>query len=85
MDILVVTNSCSAEKYKEICKIRKIASIDPQQKFFRLMITGLGENESEVSAISALPVSGSSVKKKSIQSRKRFYGEEYFIYISSIY
>ena len=41
LDILVVTNSCSQKKYDEICEKRIKPSIDPQQKFFRLMIEGL--------------------------------------------
>lgn len=72
MNILVVTNSCSAKKYKEICEMRRVASIDPQQKFFRLMITGIGENNVNVSAISALPISGSTVKKRIFKAEKDF-------------
>lgn len=65
MDILVVTNSCSQKKYDEICEKRIKPSIDPQQKFFRLMIEGLFKsNKGNVTALSALPVSASTVKKK---------------------
>ena len=65
MDILVVTNSCSQKKYEEICKKRIKPVIDPQQKFFRLMLSGLSEaNDGKVMALSALPVSASTVKQK---------------------
>jgi glycosyltransferase, family 1 len=65
LDILVVTNSCSQKKYDEICEKRIKPSIDPQQKFFRLMIEGLFKsNKGNVTALSALPVSASTVKKK---------------------
>lgn len=40
--------------------------IDPQQKFFRLMISGLSEaNNGKVFALSALPVSASTISQKS--------------------
>mgnify|MGYP004479112307 CR=1 FL=1 len=65
MDILVVTNSCSQKKYSEICKNRIRAAIDPQQKFFRLLISGLSAvSEGNVVALSALPVSASTIKQK---------------------
>lgn len=65
MDTLVVTNSCSQKKYEEICKKRIRPAIDPQQKFFRLMISGLSEaNNGSVIALSALPVSASTVAQK---------------------
>ena len=72
MDILVVTNSCSQKKYEEICKKRIRPVIDPQQKFFRLMISGLSEaNNGNVTALSALPVSASTFAQKTF-----FYEEE---------
>ena len=72
MDILVVTNSCSQKKYEEICKKRIRPVIDPQQKFFRLMISGLSEaNNGDVTALSALPVSASTFAQKTF-----FYEEE---------
>jgi glycosyltransferase involved in cell wall biosynthesis len=65
VDILVVANSCSSDKYEQICKMRKKATIDPQQKFFRLLVSGLKEsNYGSVTVLSALPVSASTVQKK---------------------
>lgn len=65
MKILVVTNSCSARKYEEVAKLRHKAIVDPQQKFFRLFIEGLGRLENvEVEVLSALPVSASTVNKR---------------------
>lgn len=64
MKILVVTNSCTDEKYKSICEIRKYKMIDPQQKFFRLFIDGLGQTDGcDIEVLSALPVSASTVDK----------------------
>lgn len=71
MNILVITNSCSAIKYKSICEIRKNKIIEPQQKFFRLFIEGLGKNkECNVTVLSALPVSSSTVKRYTFKYRK---------------
>jgi glycosyltransferase involved in cell wall biosynthesis len=65
VEILVVTNSCSQKKYEEIRKKRIRQVIDPQQKFFRLMISGLSEaNNGNVTALSALPVSASTIVQK---------------------
>lgn len=65
MEILVVTNSCSQKKYEEIRKKRIRQVIDPQQKFFRLMLSGLSEaNNGNVTALSALPVSASTIAQK---------------------
>ena len=62
MDILVVTNSCSDKTYQQIQRKRKRTIVDPQQKFFRLMIDGLAANKhSNITAASALPVSASTV------------------------
>ena len=65
MEILVVTNSCSTKKYDEVCRMRKKAIVDPQQKFFHLMIQGLASIDGvNVKSLSALPVSASSVERK---------------------
>lgn len=62
MDILIVTNSCSDKTYQQIQQKRKRTIVDPQQKFFRLMIDGLAANKhSNITAASALPVSASTV------------------------
>lgn len=64
MEILAVTSSCSEKMYQTVCKMRKQMIVDPQQKFFRLMLDGLASNEQvNVTAISALPVSASTVKQ----------------------
>lgn len=62
LNILVVTNSCSNDLYQQIQQKRKHTFVDPQQKFFRLMIDGLAANDhSNITAVSALPVSASTV------------------------
>ena len=64
MKILIVTNSCSEKKYRLVCEMRNKTIIDPQQKFFRLFIDGLGKIQNcDVEVFSALPVSSSTVKK----------------------
>mgnify|MGYP004508158367 CR=1 FL=1 len=64
MEVLTMTNSCSEIMYKSVCQMRKQMIVDPQQKFFRLLIDGLAGNEMvNVTAASALPVSASTVKQ----------------------
>lgn len=64
MKILVVTNSCSERMYQEICEMRKKPLVDPQQKFFRLLIEGLAKNDNcDIEVLSALPVSASTVNR----------------------
>ena len=64
MEILAVTNSCSEKMYQTVCEMRKQKIVDPQQKFFRLMLDGFASNEQvNVTAVSALPVSASTVKQ----------------------
>lgn len=71
MKILIVTNSCSEKKYKEICKIRNKTMVDPQQKFFRLCIDGIGKiKDCDTEVLSALPVSSSTVKKHIFKYQK---------------
>lgn len=64
MKILMVTNSCSERMYQEICAMRKKSLVDPQQKFFRLLIEGLAKNDNcDIEVLSALPVSASTVNR----------------------
>ena len=76
MKILMVTNSCSDKEYKLICKLRNKKIIDPQQKFFRLLIDGLGKNKScEVEVLSALPVSSSTINKYIFKNKTEITNE----------
>ncbi|WP_270238160.1 glycosyltransferase [Clostridium perfringens] len=64
MKILVVTNSCSKEMYKKVCENRIKTIVEPQQKFFRLIIDGLASVKNvDVDVMAALPVSASTVKR----------------------
>lgn len=52
------------KKYKSVCEMRNKKLVDPQQKFFRLFIDGLGKTQNcDVEVLSALPVSSSTVQK----------------------
>lgn len=64
MKILVVSNSCSVSKYRDVCRMRKKPLVDPQQKFFQLLTEGIAcVSVEKVEALSALPVSASTVSK----------------------
>ncbi len=65
MDILLVSNSCSDRKYKEICSKRTREMIDPQQKFFRLLAEGMAcDNNTTVKVMPVLPLSASSYPQR---------------------
>lgn len=66
MHILYLSTSCSSMKYREVYNIRTLKAIEPQQKFNALIIEGLSKQDNtSVTAISALPVSASTCPKKS--------------------
>lgn len=74
MNLLIVSNACTNRRYKEICSMRKRSSLDPESKLFRLLIEGFeGWDDVSVTAISSLPVSKSSVKKKCFPYQKEQY------------
>ncbi len=65
MNILLITNSCSAKKYTEICSKRTREMIDPQQKFFKLLAEGLASKEgTNVKVMPVLPLSASSYPQR---------------------
>lgn len=65
MKIIVVTSSCSKNKYDVICNMRNKPVVDPQQKFFRLLIEGFATlDDINVEVVSALPVSATTVAQK---------------------
>ena len=66
MHIVFATTSCSKSMYQSIFEMRNKKILDPAQKFFEQLISGVaqvGESVS-VSAISIRPVSASTCKKK---------------------
>lgn len=82
MDLLVVTNTCSAKKNLELNKKRKKRTIDPQQKFFRLFIEGLNYQQNvNVTVLSALPVSASTVEQKKFEYEEESVGNICYHYI----
>lgn len=77
MEILIVTNSCSDEKYKKIMRIRNKNTLEPQQKFFRLFIDGLAENKgANISVMSVLPISSSLTNKYFFKQTKEFISKK---------
>lgn len=62
LKILFVTSSCSDNKYSSILKMRKSPVLDPQQKFFRLLMEGVANGYSnEVDCLSIPPISASTI------------------------
>ena len=65
MEILLVTNSCSSLKYREILENRTRNILDPQQKYFRLLAEGLAAHKDvSVRIFSVLPLSASCYPQK---------------------
>lgn len=82
MNLLVVTNTCSARKNIELNKIRSRNTLDPQQKFFRLFIEGMGQQTNvKTTVLSALPVSASTVKQKLFKYEEECIGNISYHYI----
>lgn len=82
MNLLVVTNTCSARKNIELNKIRSRNTLDPQQKFFRLFIEGMGQQaDVKTTVLSALPVSASTVKQKKFMYEEEQFGNVSYHYI----
>ena len=64
MKVVILSGTCSKEKYKKIFEERTRKFIDPSQKFFYLLVRGMCENNNEITCISMLPISGSSHLKR---------------------
>lgn len=64
-NLLIATDTCSLKKEMYLSEHRKKQIVNPQQKFFRLMIEGLAEDsELSTTILSALPVSASTYAQK---------------------
>ena len=71
MRILVVSGTCSAEKYKEIYTQRTKPMLDSNQKFFLSLINGLRSIEGvTVDCITTMPISYRCFKKRVIRSER---------------
>lgn len=65
MNILLLSGTCSALKYRKIFNERIKKFIDPSQKFFLLLLKGLIKHKNiNLTCISGLPISGNCHKKK---------------------
>jgi glycosyltransferase involved in cell wall biosynthesis len=65
MEILIVSGTCSPEKYNEIDKQRSIKLLGPQQNFFNLLIKGfVNDKNIDVECLTAVPVSASCHPQK---------------------
>lgn len=82
MNLLIATDTCSADKERALDKIRKKHTVNPQQKFFRLLIEGLSLQQNVATTVlSALPVSASTVKKKIFSYEEEHIGTAVYHYI----
>ncbi len=71
MRILIISSTCSAEKYKEIYNTRVKPMLDTNQKFFLSLIEGLNANRNiTVDCVTTLPISYSCYKKRILKKQK---------------
>jgi glycosyltransferase involved in cell wall biosynthesis len=77
MKVLFVSNLCDRETFNELFKMRTKAMISPSQKFYDLLIRGMGACErAEITCLSARPVSASSVRKKLWRTEIKHIGKQ---------
>lgn len=80
MKIVILSGTCSKEKYKKIFEERTRRFIDPSQKFFYLLVRGMSKKNSEITCISMFPVSGNSHSKRIWRTFKEKVEDVSFIY-----
>ena len=85
LKIYFATSACSKEIYAKVFEMRNQKLLDPAQKFFEQIMSGIAKKDDvEVFSISALPVSASTVEKKIFKGFKEKSNQINFIYPSFI-
>lgn len=82
MNLLIISNTCSLQKYQYIFETREKKYIDPSQKFFYQLFEGTSNNKNfkTITYISSLPISASVHKKKKWDREIEKKGKFKFIY-----
>ena len=85
MELLVATDTCSKKKEEYLAKRRDKQVVNPQQKFFRLLIEGLSEQANmSATVISALPVSASTYEQRIFRHETEVVNKACYHYIGFI-
>ena len=82
MNLLIISNTCSLQKYQYIFETREKKYIDPSQKFFYQLFEGTSNNKNfkTITYISSLTISASVHKKKKWDREIEKKGKFKFIY-----
>lgn len=86
MNILFVSSACSENKYKDIFDSRNIKKLDPSQKFFKLIIDGMvQQNDINITCLTELPVSRSTISRRIFKKEKEIVNERLtYVYMGFI-
>ncbi len=84
MEVLYISTSCSSKKYQDVYNMRKVKTLEPQQKFNNLIIRGIASCEDvHVTALSALPVSETTCDASFFNREVEFVNDSLeYIYIA---
>lgn len=81
MNIIYVSSSCSDKKFDQLRENRITNSLPQAQKYHKLLMEGLAEIDGcNVISLSALPVSGSSTKKRRFEREEETVNKVKYIY-----
>lgn len=84
MRIIYGYSNCTDKKYNQIFEGKKVAVLQPDQKYHGLLIKGLAKNGVEVNAYSGLPLNRSVTKKLFISEKDEVEGGASFHYYKTI-
>lgn len=84
MKIIYGYSNCTDRKYNQIFEGKKIAVLQPDQKYHGLLIKGLSKNGMEVNAFSGLPINRSVTKKLFIAEKDEREENATFHYYKTI-
>lgn len=83
MKVIFVSSTCSSQKYNQIFHERTQKLIDPSQKFFDLLLQGMtAQDDTEITCLSAVPVSASCHPKKMWEREEEQISDSFrYIYV----
>ena len=84
MQILYGYSNCTEKKYNEIFKDKKVAVLQPDQKYHSLLIKGLAKNDVTVKCFSGLPINRAVTTKKWVFEPDEDEGEVHYHYYTTI-
>ena len=77
IELLLVSTLCSNSKYNEVRANRTKQSLDPARRLFDALVTGLVNENVNVTCISALPFSKNNTNLHEIKREEERYGAKY--------